>query len=340
MSMRKPLVGAIVGLVACLTALSALGQGRALPEVELPVAFRQMPAAAQAVSGPWWGALEEGALPGWLASARAHHPLRAGLEARVKALDQGWVSRAVEQKVLRAEIERMEDQSEREVLDAVLELRSLEARHGLAERQAAQADESLNLVRQRLAAGLATRAEEHEASARAARLATQVSRLTRERQTVEGRLAGLTGQAQLRVPVQPLSRMLMALPVPAAVPATLRERADVRAVRERVATREVSAAELDAAYRESLLRAVDEVEAAYAALQLAQGQQTAAEVQVALGVNQLMATRSQFDAGRVARGAMVEAELQLLDVQQQLQEAALQTRRALAQLYFALGRRQ
>lgn len=337
--MRKPLVGAIVGLMVGFMAPAAFGQGRVLPEVALPLAFRQMPATAQAVSSPWWGPLEESDLSGWLNSARSHHPSRAGLEARVKSLDQGWVSRAVEQKVLRAEIERLEDQSEREVLEAVLELRSLDARHGLAERQAAQADESLGLVRQRLAAGLATRAEEHEASARTARLATQLARLTRERQTVEGRLAGLTGQAQLRVPVQALSRTLMALPVPAAVPATLRERADVRAVRERVATREVSAAELDAAYRESLLRAIDEVEAAYASLQLAQGQQSAAEAQVVLGVTHLMATRSQFDAGRVARGALVEAELQLLDVQQQLQEAAFQTRRALAQLYFALGRR-
>lgn len=106
-----------------------------------------------------------------------------------------------------------------------------------------------------------------------------------------------------------------------------------------LAKRQVSAAELDAAYRESLLRAVDEVEAAYASLQLALGQQTAAEMQVVLRVNHLMAIRLQFDAGRVARGAMVEAELQLLDVQQQLQEAALQTTRVQAQLHFALGRR-
>ncbi len=335
MRMWKPLVGAIVGVMA----VAAHGQGRTLPEVELPPNFRQMPAAAQAVSSPWWGALEEGALPDWLSSARTHHPLRAGLAARIKALDQGWVSRAVEQKVLRAEIEGLEDQSEREVVEAALELRSLEARQGLAEQQATQADELLNLVRQRLAAGLATRAEQHEASARAARFVTQVSRLTRGRQAAEGRLAGLTGMTQLRVPVQPLSRMLMGLPVPAAVPASLRERADVRAVREHVATREVGAAELDAAYRESLLRAVDEVEAAHASLQLALGQQTAAEVQVVLGVNHLMATRPQFDAGRVARGIMAEAELQLLDMQQQLQESALQARRALAQLYFALGRR-
>lgn len=334
-ALRKLWLGIMFGM----SALVVGAQERARPAVKMPAVFREMPASAQTVPPPWWKALDETALEGWLAAARRHQPARAALEARIESLNQGWSSRAAEQRVLLAEIERLDAHNEREVIDVVLELRSLEARRGLAERQRDLAAEALALVRQRLDAGLATASEEHQASGGAVRAEALVARLARERMAAEGRLGGLTGAMQLQVPVPALWRTPMPLPVPAAAPAALLMRADVRAAAERPAGRAVSVGELDAAYRETLLRAVDEAEAAYASLQLAQKQQTLAEARVVLAVRQFMTVRMLLEAGRSARGAMIEADLQTVDAQLQLQEAALLTLRALAQLHLALGQR-
>lgn len=336
---RRALCKLWLGIMFGMSALMVGAQERARPAVQLPAAFREMPANAQTVPLPWWKALEESALEGWLVAARRHQPARAALEARIRALNQGFSSRAAEQRVLLTEIERLDAANQRDVIEVVLEIRSLEARRGLAERQRELAAEALDLVRQRLNAGLASAADLHQASGGAVRAEAMVARLARERMAAEGRLGGLTGAAQLQVPVPALSRMLMLLPVPAATPADLLVRADVRAAAERRAGRDVSAGELDAGYRETLLRAVDEAEAAYAALRLAHKQQTLAEARVALAVRQLMTVRMQLEAGRAARGAMIEADLQTVDAQSQLQEAALLSLRALAQLHLALGQR-
>lgn len=329
----------MLGLSFGLAVPTVSAQGRDLPAVQLPAAFREMPLGAQAVPSPWWKGFEETALEDWLVAARKHQPARAALEARIKSLNQGWSSRAAEQNALLAEIERLDAHNEREVIEVVLELRSLEARHGLAERQRSLAAEALDLVRQRLGAGLASAADEHQMSGAAVRAEAMVARLARERMAAEGRLGGLAGAPQLQVPVQASSRMLMPLPLPAATPRALLARADVRAAALRPAGRDVSASELDAAYREALLRAVDEVEAAYAALQLAQKQKTLAEARVALAIRQSMNVRMQLEAGRAARGAMIEADLQTVDAQLQLQEAALLSLRALARIHFSLGQR-
>ena len=329
---RKSLVGAAVGLMAGLCPMAGLflapaAAQVAVPAVALPAAFRNAPPelpsetppevppktppgapalAPRDPADPADLALGDADLARLIDAARRHSPAHAPLAARLRGLGRGSAA-AIEKRWLEAELARLDQQVGEEVAHAWLDARAAVARAALAADMGGLAREMAALVRQRLDAGLAVQTELEQAGEQSHKISTLAERFAQERQVALTRLLSLTAEAVLPAAATqapaPFTR-----PIRTAVPAVLQQRPDVRAARVHLESRAAGAAELQAGYREVLLRALDEAEAAYAAASTARGLRTAALPHAARAQRQAAALQEQLDAGRIGKAQWLEAQ--------------------------------
>lgn len=350
---RKPLARAAVGGAMVLISVPGSSQTAApAPEATvasqaalaasaLPARFRNQPADAL-TSSARDPALGEAELARLIALGISHSPLRAQAVARINAVRPGFRRSGDEEKrALEADLARLDQQLAEEAAHAWFDGRAADARLGVARAIDALAAQGLQLVNQRVAAGLATQADLerlHEASIKARALA---ARATQERGAAVARIAALTGEQAAGFGAN--ADAAQALPaMRAATPAALQERADVRAARIRAAhaleQRDASAAELAAFYRESLLKALEETEQAYAAAVNARAQRSGAVDLAATAARQSAAVLAQLEAGRIGRLQHVEVQLAQQDAHLRVIETGALYAKALATLERALGR--
>ena len=352
----KPLVGAIVAAVAYLTSPIALAQAPAVPAVALPATFRNAPADA-IESRAHDAALGEPALARLIALAHTHNPARAQAVARISSTRRTFGGGDIELRMHRAELARLDHQLAEEIAHAWFDWHAAAARIAIADVLDALAAQGLQLVNQRLAAGLATQADlerMHEAAIKARSLR---ARAVQERGAAAARIAALTGEqgapavatapaqdtprASITVPAAPpapaAATGALASPIRAAAPAALFERPDVRAARVRLEVPGTSPAELAAFYREAVLKALEETETAYAAAVSARAQRSTAAELRATAERQQTAVLAQLEAGRVGRLQHIEAQLAAQEAQLRVTDAEAAYAKSLATLERMLG---
>ena len=331
---------------ATATSAAALSAS-APPAVALPSRFRNQPTDAL-TSSARDPALGEAELARLIALGIGHSPLRAQAVARIDAVRPSFRRSGDEEKrALEADLARLDEQLAEEAAHAWFDGRAADARLGVAHFINALAAQGLQLVNQRMAAGLATQADLerlHEAAIKARAL---TARATQERSAAVARIAALTGEhASFTAGANAASAENAAPAIRAAIraatPATLQERADVRAARIRAAyaslQRDASAAELAAFHRESLLKALEETEQAYAAAVNARAQRSGAAELAATAARQSAAMLAQLEAGRIGRLQHVEVQLAQQDARLREIDTAVLYAKALATLERALGR--
>ena len=324
-----------------------------LPAITLPTRFRNQPANA-ITSSARDPALGEAELARLIALTLQHSPARAQAAARVNAVRPGFMrSGDAEKRALEADLARADDLLAEEVAHAWFDGRAADARLDVARAMDALAAQGLLLVNQRVAAGLATQADLerlHEAAIKSRSLA---ARAAQERGAAAARIAALSGEqvagfasvpdaaSAAHSSAAPASAAPLSYAIRASTPATLQERADVRAARIRATLaleqRDASAPELVAFYRESVHKALEETENAYAASVNARAQRASAAELAAAATRQAGALLVQLEAGRIGRLPHVEAQLPVQDARLRIIDAELQYAKSLASLERASG---
>lgn len=324
----------------------AAAQPVAVPSVVLPAAFRNAPPDAQAQAAPN-PVFSDPDLARLIDAARRHSPAHAPLRARLSSLGSGSAA-AIEKRFLEAELARLDHQVAEEVAHAWQDARAASARTALAAGLEHLARETAELVRQRLDAGLAIRTELDQETERAHKISTLVQRFAQEKNVALTRLLTLTAETVLppaaaQAPVTTTAASTAtstappAAPIRAATPSLLLQRPDVRAARVRLDSREAGAAELQAGYREVLLKALEEAEAAYAAAVTARGLRAAALPLAASAQRQTAALKEQLDAGRIGKAQWLEAQAAEQRARLSVLDADHAYARALVTLERALG---
>ena len=300
----------------------------------LPAAYRNRPADALAgvTRDP---ALGDAELARQITLTRAHHPGRAQTVARAANVRRGFLGNDIEQRLLDAELARLDLQLAEETAHALIDLRTAATKQGSTRALEALAAQGLQLINQRLAAGLATHAELERMTETAVKARSLTVRAQQERSAAAARLTALTG-AQTTDADATLATFNY--PLRSGNPADLLDRPDVRAARLRQETRAASSAELSAFYREVMLKALEEAEGAYAAAVSARAQRTAAADLMAASTRQAASLLAQLEAGRIGRLQHVEAEMNLRDAQLRAADADAAYSKALATLERALGK--
>lgn len=331
----KPLVGAIVVAVAHLISPIALAQAPAVPAAALPATFRNAPTDA-VHSTKRDAALGDAALAHLIALTRSHSPARAQAAARVS--ENSRTGSDIEQRMHQAELARLDHQLAEELAHAWFDHRAAETRLIIAGVHDALAAQGLQLVNQRLAAGLATQVDLerlHEAALKARALRT---RATQERGTAAARIAALTGAPDAHFAAAPAPAPApLAYPIRATAPAALLERPEVRSARARLNARDAGPAELAAFYREAVQKAVEEAETAYAAAVSARAQRNTATELAAAAARQSDAVLAQLEAGRIGRLPHVEAQLAGQEARLRVVDAEAAYAKSLATLERTLG---
>ena len=330
---------AAVLLVLPLVSPGALAQAPAAPEVALPAAFRNAPADA-IESSAHDAALGEAGLARLLALAHIHSPARAQAVARVSGTRSTFpfAGNDIEQRLLLAELARVDHQLAEELAHAWFDSRAAAARLAISDVLDALAAQGLQLVNQRLAAGVATQAELERMHEAAIRARTLRARAAQERGAAAARTAALTGEQAAPITPAPVAAPApLSYPIRAAAPAALLERPEVRAARVRLEARDASPAELAAFYREALLKALEETETAYAAAVSARAQRSAAAELAANAARQAAAVLAQLEAGRVGRLQHIEAQLAAQETRLRVVDAEAAYAKSLATLERMLG---
>ena len=358
-------------LVLPLASSSALAQAPAVPAVALPAAFRNAPAGA--IHGSTRDtALGEAELARLIALTQTHSPVRAQALARISAARRSFtlIGNDIEQRLLQAELARVDHQLAEEIAHAWFDSRAATTRLAIADVLDALATQGLQLVNQRLAAGVATQAELERMHEAAIKARTLRARAAQERGAAAARIAALTGEqaahiapasARVHAPgaasasaststSAPATPMFAPAPVPApvmaplaypiraAAPASLLERPEVRSARVRLEARDASPAELAAFYREAVSKALEETETAYATAVSTRAQRSAATELADTAERQHAAVLAQLEAGRVGRVQHIEAQIVLQDARLRVVEAENAYAKALATLERNLGR--
>lgn len=297
----------------------------------LPAAYRNMPpdAVAGVTRDP---ALGDAELAHLIALTRTYHPGRAQAVARAGNVRRGFLGNDVEQRILDAELARLDLQLAEETAHALSDLRAAIAKEDTTRALEALATQGLQLINQRLAAGLATLTDLERMTETAVKARAVTTRTQQERSAAAARLTALTG-VQGGVPAGNFT-----YPLRSGTPVDLLDRPDVRGARIRQETREASNAELSAFYREAVLKALEETESGYAAAVSARAQRTAAADLTAAAARQAASLLAQLEAGRISRVQHVEAELNLREAQLRAVDADAAYFKALATLERALGR--
>ena len=335
----KALVGAALGLaLEAVLAQTAPGVGAGpvvsmVPVVSLPVVYRNAPAdaVAGATRDP---ALGDAELARLIALTRTFHPGRAQVAARVTNTRRGFLGGDTEQRLVEAELARIDLQVAEETAHAYFDLRAANAKLGIARVLEALAAQGLQLTNQRLAAGLAAHADLERMTETAVKARGAAARTQQERAASAARLSGLTG-AQVADSVAPIA---IAYPIRSSVPADLFGRPEVRAARIRQESREASVAELAAFYREAVLKALEDTEGAYASAVSARTQRTAAIDLAATAARQAASLLVQLEAGRIGRAPHIEAETAAQEARLRAIDAEAAYAKALATLERALGK--
>ena len=328
---------AAVLLVLPLVSPGALAQAPAAPEVALPAAFRNAPADA-IESSAHDAALGEAGLARLIALAHIHSPARAQAVARISGARRTFGGGDIEQRLHQAELARVDHQLAEELAHAWFDSRAAAARLANADVLDALAAQGLQLVNQRLAAGIATQAELERMHEAAIKARTLRARAAQERGAAGARIAALTGEQAAPITPAPVPAPApLSYPIRAAAPAALLERPEVRAARVRLEARDASAAELAAFYREALLKALEETETAYAAAVSARAQRSAAAELAANAARQAAAVLAQLEAGRVGRLQHIEAQLAAQETRLRVVDAEAAYAKSLATLERMLG---
>ncbi len=295
-------------------------------------------------------ALGDAELARLIALTRTHHPGRAQAVARAGNVRRGFGSNDIEQRILNAELARLDLQLAEETAHALIDLRAASAKLNTTRALEALAEQGLQLINQRLAAGLATHADLERMTETSVKARTVTTRTQQERSAAAARLSGLTGVQKSDVQVSDAQTTNTPLidaaapttafryPLRSGTPADLLERPDVRAAQIRQETREASAAELAAFYREAVLKALEETESAYATAVSARAQRAAATDLTATATRQAASLLAQLEAGRIGRAQHVEAEMTVREAQLRAVDAEAAYFKALATLERALGR--
>jgi Outer membrane efflux protein len=297
----------------------------------LPAAYRNMPpdAVAGVTSDP---ALGDAELARLITLTRTYHAGRAQAVARASNVRRGFLGNDVEQRILDAELARLDLQLAEETAHALIDLRAATAKQDTTRALEALATQGLQLINQRLAAGLATHTDLERMTETAVKARAVTTRTQQERSAAAARLTALTG-VQGGVPAGTFT-----YPLRSGTPADLLDRPDVRAARIRQETRDASSAELSAFYREAVLKALEETENGYAVAVSARAQRTAAADLTAAAARQVASLLAQLEAGRISRVQHVEAEMNLREAQMRAADADAAYFKALATLERALGR--
>ena len=313
---------------------AAIATSTAPPHPWLPAAYRNLPpdALAGIARDP---ALGDAELARLITLMRAHHPGRAQAVARAGNVRRGFLGNDIEQRILDAELARLDLQLAEETAHALIDLRAAAAKLVSTRALEALTLQGLQLINQRLAAGLATHAELERMTEIAVKARSLSVRTLQERSAAAARLTALTGAQTTDAAV---AFGAFNYPLRSGAPADLLERPDVRAARIRHETREASSAELSAFYREAVLKALEEAESAYVAVISARAQRTAAADLTAAASRQAASLLAQLEAGRISRVQHVEAEMNLRDAQWRALDADAAYFKALATLERALGR--
>lgn len=269
-----------------------------------------------------------------------HHPGRAQAVARAGNVRSGFGSNDIEQRILNAELARLDLQLAEETAHALIDLRAATAKLNTTHTLEALAAQGLQLINQRLAAGLATQADLERMTESSIKARAVTTRTQQERSAAAARLSALTGAqtADAQTPDAAVPSTAFTYPLRRGTPADLLERPDVRAAQIRQETREASAAELTAFYREAVLKALEETESAYAAAASARAQRSAAAELTGAASRQAASLLAQLEAGRIGRVQHVEAELNVREAQLRAVDADTAYFKALATLERTLGR--
>ena len=340
--------------VAQLISPLALAQAPAVPAVTLPAAFRNAPADA-IETGTHDAALGEPALARLIALAYTHNPARAQAVARISSTGRTRDGGDIELRMHRAELARLDHQLAEEMAHAWFDRHAATSRLAIADVLDALAAQGLQLVNQRLAAGVATQPDlerMHEAAIKARSLR---ARAVQERGAAAARIAALTGEqgtpavasapdqdaARASIPAPPpapaTAAGALAHPIRATAPAALFERPEVRAARVRLEVPGTSPAELAAFYREAVLKALEDTETAYAAAVSARAQRSSAADMRATAGRQQAAVLAQLEAGRVGRLQHIEAQASSQEAQLRVTDAEAAYAKSLATLERMLG---
>ena len=313
---------------------AAVATSTAPPHPWLPAAYRNIPpdALAGIARDP---ALGDAELARLITLTRTYHPGRAQAVARAGNVRRGFLGNDIEQRIVDAELARLDLQLAEETAHALIDLRAAAAKLVSTRALEALTVQGLQLINQRLAAGLSTHAELERMTEIAVKARSLSVRTLQERSAAAARLTALTG-AQTTDAAVALGAFNH--PLRSGAPADLLERPDVRAARIRQETREASSAELSAFYREAVLKALEEAESAYVAVISARAQRTAAADLTAAASRQAASLLAQLEAGRISRVQHVEAEMNLREAQWRAVDADAAYFKALATLERALGK--
>ena len=307
------------------------------PVVSLPAVYRNAPAdaVAGATRDP---ALGDAELARLIALTRTFHPGRAQVAARVTNTRRGFLGGDAEQRLVEAELARVDLQVAEETAHAYFDLRAANAKLDIARVLEALTAQALQLTNQRLAAGLTAHADLERMTETAVKARGVAARTQQERAASAARLHGLTGAEAADLANPTAAPIASAYPIRSSAPSALFGRPEVRAARIRQESREASVAELAAFYREAVLKALEDTEGAYAAAVSARAQRTAAADLAATAARQATSLLVQLDAGRIGRVQHIEAESAAQETRLRAIDAEAAYAKALASLERALGK--